>query len=79
MCSVLNLPIVSVYTIRLANGSFQGYINVGIPPDGVSSLLSAVQTPFQGALMPTEYAAMDTAVDIVIQFPTHTRTSMSMT
>jgi hypothetical protein len=79
MFSVLNLPIVSVYTIRLANGSFQGHINVGIPPDGVSSLLSAVQPPFQGAPMPTEYAAVDTAVDSVIQFPAHTRTSRSMT
>jgi hypothetical protein len=42
MCSVLNLPIVVVYTIRLADGSFKCYITVGIPPDGVRSWSSAI-------------------------------------
>jgi hypothetical protein len=66
MCSVLNLPIVSVYTIRLADGSFQGYINAGIPPDGISSWSSAVPTLFHGALMPTVYAVVNSAADSII-------------
>jgi hypothetical protein len=52
----------------LADGSFQGYITVEIPPDGVNSWLSAVQTPFNGAPMPNEYAAVDSAADSIIQF-----------
>jgi hypothetical protein len=68
MCSVPNLPIVAVYTVRLADGTFKGYIIVGIPPDGVSAWSSAIQTPFEGSPMPNEYAAVDSAADAVIQF-----------
>jgi hypothetical protein len=68
MCIVLNLPIVSVYTSRLIDGSFQGYINVGIPPACASSWTSAVSKLFHGAPMLTEYAAIDGAADNIIQF-----------
>jgi hypothetical protein len=68
MCSVLNLPIVAVYTVRLADGTFKGYIIVGIPPDDVSSWSSSIQTPFEGCPMPNEYAAVDSAADAIIQF-----------
>jgi hypothetical protein len=68
MCTVLNLPIVSIYTSRLTDGSFQGYINVGIPPGGVSSWTSAMPKLFHGAPMLTEYVAIDSAADSIIQF-----------
>jgi hypothetical protein len=68
MCSVLNLPIVAVYTIRIADGSFQGYITVGIPLDGVSSWSSAVHTPFHGTPIPNEYATVHGVADSIIQF-----------
>jgi hypothetical protein len=66
LCPVLNLPIVAVYIVRLTDGSFKGYISVGIPLDGVSSWSSAIHTPFEGSPMPTEYAAVDSAADAVI-------------
>lgn len=40
-----------------ADSTFEGYVNVGIPPDNVSSWASAVPTFFQGAHMPTESTA----------------------
>jgi hypothetical protein len=59
---------VSVYTSRLTDGRFQGYINVGIPPGCASSWTSAVSKLFHGAPMLTEYAAIDSAADNIIQF-----------
>jgi hypothetical protein len=68
MCSVHNLPIVSVYSIRLADGSFQWYINAGILLDDISSWSSAVPILFHGAPMPTEYTVVNSAADGIIQF-----------
>jgi hypothetical protein len=79
MCAVLHLPIVSVYTINLSNDNFKGYINVGITPDGVNSWISAIITLFHGALMSTEYAAMDSAADNVISVPRRTSRSTTLT